>query len=200
MHCVSVQTSLNSLKSLTLFDGRFSTDIFDFLTLPALETLQIVDCQEDWLNDPGFQEFITRSSPPLRQLTIRLDSGIGIDVDIFLSLPSLVELEIWNTYETFIPDFFGCFIDGAFLPRLQRLSFRQRDSFVDVALEELGRVQAGLIARWNARHHGLPPLKSFCLVWDQDVGDLPEDDLAPLRAMASEGLNITIKGATRSYI
>ncbi|KAJ6466463.1 hypothetical protein C8R45DRAFT_489554 [Mycena sanguinolenta] len=189
----------SSLKSLTLFDGSFSTDIFGFLTLPALETLQILDCDEEAFNDQGFQQFLTRSSPPLRQLTMRLDSGLEIHADTFRSMASLVQLEIWNLHDTFIADFFDGFIDATFLPELQYLSFHPRDSFVDAAREQLSRVQTGLTARWNARHHELLPLKSFCLVWDRDV-DLPEDDLAPLRAMTSEGLNITIKGATRSYI
>ncbi|KAJ6466474.1 hypothetical protein C8R45DRAFT_1219547 [Mycena sanguinolenta] len=56
----------SSLKSLTLSNGCDSTDIFGFLTLPALETLQILNCEEDWFGDPDFfQGFLTRSSPPL---------------------------------------------------------------------------------------------------------------------------------------
>ncbi|KAJ6466444.1 hypothetical protein C8R45DRAFT_489205 [Mycena sanguinolenta] len=191
----------SNLKSLTLFDGSFSTDIFGFLTLPALETLQILDCDEESFNDQEFQEFLTRSSPPLRQFTIRLDHGTGLDVDAFLFMPSLVELEIWNAYKTLIADFFDCFIDGTFLPQLQHLSFfHPRHHSMDVARRQLDRVQTSLTARWNSKRHAISRLKSFCWVWNRDVGDLPEYDLAPLRVMASEGLNITIKSATRSYI
>ncbi|KAJ6466397.1 hypothetical protein C8R45DRAFT_1219485 [Mycena sanguinolenta] len=191
-----------SLKSLTLFNGWASTDIFEFLTLPALETLQILHCQEEWFSDQEFKEFLTRSSPPLRQFTLRLDHGTGLYIDAFLSMPSLVQLEIWNLYETFITDFFDYFIDGTFLPQLQYLSFVHPacSSDMDVAHRQLNEVQIGLTARRNSRQQGLVPLKSFCFVWDQEVDDLPEDDLAPLRAMASESLSITIKGATRSYI
>ncbi|KAJ6466457.1 hypothetical protein C8R45DRAFT_489371 [Mycena sanguinolenta] len=179
----------SSLKSLTLFDGSFSTDIFDFLTLPALQTLRIVDCQEEWFNGGGFQEFITRSSPPLRQLTIRLDSGIGLDADTFLSMPNLVELEIWNAYERFITEFFDCFIDGTFLPQLQHLSlFHPRYRSIHVASTQLEEVRVGLTTRWNSNHHGLARLKSFCFVWAQEVDDLSEGDLAVLRVMKSEGI------------
>ncbi|KAJ6466433.1 hypothetical protein C8R45DRAFT_488897 [Mycena sanguinolenta] len=81
----------SSLKSLTFFDGIFSTDIFDFLTLPALETLQILDCEDEWFDDREFQQFLTRSSPSLRQFTIRLLPGTGLHADTFLCMPSLVD-------------------------------------------------------------------------------------------------------------
>ncbi|KAJ6466401.1 hypothetical protein C8R45DRAFT_1021599 [Mycena sanguinolenta] len=192
----------SNLKSLTLFTYMWcSTDIFRFLTLPALETLRILDCNCDIFSDSEFLEFLMRSSPPLRQFTIRLNGGTDLDADVFLFMPSLVELEIWNAYETLKTDFFDCFIDGTFLPQLQHLSFfHPRHPSMDVAHSELNKVQAGLTARWNSRDRGLAQLKSFCFVWDQEVGDLWEDDLVLLRAMASEGLNISVESPTRSYI
>ncbi|KAF7346023.1 F-box domain-containing protein [Mycena sanguinolenta] len=190
----------SSLKSLTLFKGCFDTDIFIFLTLPALETLEILDCPEEWFNDEGFQEFLMCSSPPLRQFTIRFDRGTGPGADTFLSMPSLVQLEIWNAHKTFIAVFFDYFFDDTFLPQLQHLSFfHPHCPSEDVTRGQLHEIQTGLAARWNARHHGFAQLKSFHFVWDREV-DLSEDDLAPLREMLSEGLDITIKGATHSYI
>ncbi|KAJ6466494.1 hypothetical protein C8R45DRAFT_1079698 [Mycena sanguinolenta] len=86
----------SSLKSLTLFKSGwfFSTDIFHFLTLPALETLRILDSEYERFSDLEFVEFLRRSSPPLRQFTIRLDPGTQIGVAVFRAMPSLVQLEI----------------------------------------------------------------------------------------------------------
>ncbi|KAF7346086.1 F-box domain-containing protein [Mycena sanguinolenta] len=56
----------SSLKSLTLFENgwHLSADIFQFLTLPALETLRILDSKYEWFSDLEFVEFLRRSSPP----------------------------------------------------------------------------------------------------------------------------------------
>ncbi|KAJ7242837.1 hypothetical protein B0H12DRAFT_839701 [Mycena haematopus] len=206
--CTNVVEKLihSSLKSLTLFREMHcrSTDIFDFLTLPALETLRILDSPNQFFSDQEFQAFLTRSSPPLRQFTIRLDPFTELDVDAFFSMPDLVEVEIWNPHDIFLSTFFEHFNgDVSFLPKLQHISFsffHPRRSSMTAARRHLNEVQAGLTARWNARDQGLVQLKSFCFIWDCDVGDLPEDSLIPFRAMALEGLNISIKSPTRSYI
>ncbi|KAF7346079.1 hypothetical protein MSAN_01834000 [Mycena sanguinolenta] len=191
-----------NLKSLTLFKDRWcSTDIFQFLTLPALETLRILDCKYEWFEHEEFLDFLTRSSAPLRQFTIRLDPHTALDIGVFLSMPGLVELEIWNPHEIFLTLFFSHFEDVTVLPQLQHLSFfHPRHSSEDVASKQLEKVQAGLTARWNSRRHAPAQMKSFSLVWHEDIGDFPEDILAPFRTMTSEGLDISLKTPTRSYI
>ncbi|KAJ6466425.1 hypothetical protein C8R45DRAFT_488790 [Mycena sanguinolenta] len=191
-----------SLKSLTLFKDRWcSTDIFQFLTLPALEILRILDCKHQHFYQTEFLEFLTRSSPPLRRFTIRTDPYTALDVEVFLSMPGLVELEIGNPHKIFLAAFFSYFDDITVLPQLQHLSFfHPRHSSKRVECRQLAKVQAALASRWNAKQHGLAQLKSFCLVWDWEVGDLPEDTLVLLRAMASDGLSISLKSPTRSYI
>ncbi|KAF7346089.1 F-box domain-containing protein [Mycena sanguinolenta] len=199
-----------SLRSLTLcrdncFHHPRSPGIFGFLTLPALETLRILRCPDDLFNDQRFPTFLTRSSPPLRQFTVHLDHNIlddddtQLNVDAFLSMPSLIELEIWNPQEMSI--FFAHFTAVAFLPQLQHFSaFHPCHSSLDVAHTQLRTVQAGVSARWNSRNHAVAQLKSFSVVWDRDIGDLPEDILVAFRTMASEGLNIRLKSPTQSYI
>ncbi|KAJ6466427.1 hypothetical protein C8R45DRAFT_1021680 [Mycena sanguinolenta] len=166
----------SNLKLLTLFKGRWcSTDIFRFLTLPALETLRILDCKYERFSNSEFLEFLMRSSPPLRQFTIRM-AGTPLHIDALQSMPGLVELEIWNTDLVVFK--------VTFLPRLEHISFLKVHPHlysVDVAHSELNKVQADLTARWNSRHHGLVQLRSF-------FSDLSEDQLAP------------VKSPTRSYI
>ncbi|KAJ6466498.1 hypothetical protein C8R45DRAFT_1079702 [Mycena sanguinolenta] len=194
-----------SLKSLTLFKDKWcSTDIFQFITLPALETVRIL-CEDERLVQQEFVQFLTRSSPPLRQFTIRLDCDTLIVASVFRSMASHVQLEIWNAHEMFLAVFFSCFDDDTVLPQLQHISFfnpyfNPYHSSKGAASRQLEKVQGGLTARWNARHHGIGQLKSFGLVWDWDVGGLPEDVLVPLRALTSEELSISLKSPTRSYI
>ncbi|KAF7346084.1 F-box domain-containing protein [Mycena sanguinolenta] len=115
----------SSLKSLTFFSHEWwcSTDILRFLTLPALESLRILDCPNEWFQYREFLEFLTRSSPPLRQFAIRLDPRTALSVDIVLAMSGLVELEIWNPHDTFFTAFFSYFDAVAVLPQLQHLSF-----------------------------------------------------------------------------
>ncbi|KAF7346054.1 F-box domain-containing protein [Mycena sanguinolenta] len=218
------------LKSLSLYEDLSapcnSTDILRFLSLPALETLQILNAFYESFSDPEFLAFLTRSSPPLRKFTAEVNrlmdddedavNVIGVDVSAFFSMPSLIELEMWHTHEKFISPFFSHCNNVTFLPQIQHLSFfhprylscdaqhdspdHVRDLSRRAARRVLNIVQAGLSARWNARHHGVASLKSFRLLWDGDIGDLPDDVLVPFRTMASEGLNISIKSSTRSYI
>ncbi|KAJ6466437.1 hypothetical protein C8R45DRAFT_839343, partial [Mycena sanguinolenta] len=192
----------SSLKSLTLVkDGRSCTDIFQSLTLPALETLKIFDCPYNMFNNPEFQEFLERSSPPLRRFVLQLDHDTGLRVSAFALMPNLVELEIWNPNELAIPMFFFHLNDVAFLPQLRDLSFfHPCHSWEGAELSELESAQTGLKARWEARHHGVAALESFCLLWSQDFGDFPEDTLTPFRTMVSEGLDILIASPTRIYI
>ncbi|KAF7346081.1 F-box domain-containing protein [Mycena sanguinolenta] len=196
----------SNLKSLTIpgngSSRSWSVDVLQFLTLPSLEALRIFDCPYNLFGHPDFLAFLARSSPPLRQFTARLNADTEVDVeqsdvDAFLSMPNVVEVEIWNANEIFLFVFSSHFDIVAFLPQLRHLSFfHPRHSSEDVVSKQLEEVQVGLIARWNSTAR----LKSFALVWDRDVGDISEDILVPFRTMASEGLDISIKSPTRSYI
>ncbi|KAJ6509060.1 hypothetical protein C8R45DRAFT_1069605 [Mycena sanguinolenta] len=191
----------SSLKSLTLFKSGWScsADLFQFLTLPALENLRILDCEDERFDQWEFVQFLTRSSPPLRQFTIRLNPGTQIGVAVLRSMSSLVQLQIWNAHEIFLSVFFSSFGNVAVLPQLQHLSFIHPRHSERVTCKQLKKVQAGLTSRWN-KQRGLGQLTSFCLVWDWEVGDLPEDTLVLLRAMASEGLSVSVKSPLRSYV
>ncbi|KAF7346077.1 F-box domain-containing protein [Mycena sanguinolenta] len=204
----------SSLKSLSLeknycfLDSFSSTYILRFLTLSSLETLRILDCEYNAFSDRRFLAFLTRSSPPLRQFIVKLDTDIDLDadeeelgVDAFLSMSSLVELEIWHPIPKFLTIFFSHLNNVTFLPQLRHLSiFHLRHRSEASVRSLLKTVHAHLSARWDARHHGPGQLESFYFEWDRDVGDLPGDDLAPFRAMASDGLNISIKSPKRSYV
>jgi hypothetical protein len=80
-------TSHNRLQLLSLsrsYSGDYACDILTHLTLPALQTLYI--SQMDDSTYPNLQTFFTRSSPPLRTLSIRMDNEKFTDWAKCLSL------------------------------------------------------------------------------------------------------------------
>ncbi|KAJ6561467.1 hypothetical protein DFH09DRAFT_1479786 [Mycena vulgaris] len=201
-------THLN-LQSLTLFEAQPNThdslDSLDFLkalTLPALQTLQILDFETYVFNDNIFIEFLLRSSPPLRKFAVRLDDYTELETAFLLQMPELVDLEVWNPSRLFIIEFFDSFngLDTSFLPKLQHLSFLGCRTPPSVyAMLEL--TEPGLTARWHARHQSaFAELASFRLVWAIDFGDIVEDALLPFQELAAEGMDIHIQGKTISYI
>ncbi|KAJ6561476.1 hypothetical protein DFH09DRAFT_1035731 [Mycena vulgaris] len=196
----------SNLQSLSLFEiqsdqhvSEFRINILEVLTLPALHTLQIFDCESYAFNDEILIAFLSRSLPPLRKFTIRLD---GLDQAIFeaaslTKMPELVDLEIWKPSTSFIVDFFDFFndCDPAFLPKLQRLTLLGYHPAEGIHKMKL--LQRGLAARWQARHReGFVALESFCLVWERNVvGSLKdlEDALLPFRELVADGMDIRIQ-------
>ncbi|KAJ7129207.1 hypothetical protein C8R44DRAFT_776154 [Mycena epipterygia] len=70
------------LRSLTLTKSVDSTkplDILEYLTLPALQTLHISEMEDT--SYPSLHTFLSRSSPPLLALSIRLDDEDFFDWD-----------------------------------------------------------------------------------------------------------------------
>ncbi|KAJ6577477.1 hypothetical protein B0H19DRAFT_1120102 [Mycena capillaripes] len=194
----------SNLTSLTLFEVApehvCGTDIIEFLTLPALQSLHILDCEFD---DDAFNAFLSRSSPPLHEFSIRQDSGTALDMTSFLLMPELVDLEIWQIRRTFSTIFFDALgSDPNFLPRLQHLAvlgcrMRSPEPPVYTLLET---VESGLRPRWDARGgEKIAELESFRLTWARDFGHLHGDVLAPFEELAAEGLDIHMESKTKVY-
>ncbi|KAJ7462113.1 hypothetical protein FB451DRAFT_1562674 [Mycena latifolia] len=197
-----------SLQSLTLFEtplsGRDSIcglDILLSLTLPALHTLQILDFKlledDDW---DIFISFLYRSSP-LQKFTLRLDDATEFDTIILLSMPKLVDLEIWNPTTAFITNLCHQFdlSDPSFLPQLQHLAFLGCEGSMPEVRDMLELLQPGLACRWHARHRPeFAELESFCAVWTSDISNLDDGALLPFRKLAAEGLDIRIQGTSIS--
>ncbi|KAJ7693809.1 hypothetical protein B0H17DRAFT_1199503 [Mycena rosella] len=200
-----IHSNLQSLSLLENASIMFAgiTGILDYLSLPALQTLHIVDSESDESNWQEILEgFLTRSSsPPLRKFAVHLPST-DFEPAMFLNMPYLVDLQIWNPSRSFIEDFCDSFIvrDPRFLPQLQHLAFLGCES-PPPAYDMLDIAYSGLAERWRARHDtGFAELKSFRLVWARDFGSLHEDALSPFQELVAEGMDIHIQGQSISYI
>ncbi|KAJ7637218.1 hypothetical protein B0H17DRAFT_1339592 [Mycena rosella] len=115
----------SNLQSLSLLENPPTTfagiaGILEYLSLPVLQTLHIVDSESDEFN---FERFLSRSSPPLGKFTIRLAST-DFQRTVLLNMPHLVDLEVWNPSRSFIEDFCDSFVvrDPSFLLQLQYLA------------------------------------------------------------------------------
>ncbi|KAJ7462115.1 hypothetical protein FB451DRAFT_1404594 [Mycena latifolia] len=144
----------SNLLSLTLVVTETNVsdlNILQSLTLPALQTLQILHFPTNvFYDEPDvFIAFLSRSSPPLRKFTVRLEEVTEFETTL-LRMPELVDLEIWNPTLFFIRRFFNLFgdCDTSFLPRLQRLAFLGCER----PFEIMFLLWAGLANRWRARH------------------------------------------------
>ncbi|KAJ7672184.1 hypothetical protein DFH06DRAFT_979499 [Mycena polygramma] len=200
------------LTSLTLFDateksdtGRpvCSTEILQFLTLPALQSLYI-HCANTGFSDDVFHDFLSRSSPPLRKFAIRQDPVTNLDATSFLLMPGLLDLEMSYITTGLATHFFESFgRDTSFLPQLEHLSLlgcgsRIPEHFLYYMLLET--VKSGLTGRWSSRGKGFAELKSFRLVCTQDFGDPVDELLDPFRDLAAEGLDMHIEGTREVYV
>ncbi|KAJ7671524.1 hypothetical protein DFH06DRAFT_1366554 [Mycena polygramma] len=200
------------LTSLTLFDateksdtGRpvCSTEILQFLTLPALQSLYILHCETEGFSDDVFHNFLSRSSPPLRKFAIRQDPVTNLDAASFLLMPGLLDLEMSYITTELATEFFESFgSDTSFLPQLEHLSIlgcglRRPEPYLYLLLET---VESGLTDRWSSRGEGFAKLKSFSLVCNQDFGELVEDVLDPFKDLAADGLDVHIEGTREVYV
>ncbi|KAJ7040774.1 hypothetical protein C8F04DRAFT_227310 [Mycena alexandri] len=186
-----VKLTHSHLTSLTLFteDGYGSADLLESLTLPALQTLHILDADD--FDENELNIFLSRSSPPLRKFVLRENTLTSLASETFQLMPSLTELEVWNPQYSVIPEFFrNLGGDPKFLPRLQHLAFVNSVYFSGI----LGDTQRGLKSRWDMRHDPMPvaQLQSFRLTWKKVVV-LEADALLPFRALIAEGLDISIE-------
>ncbi|KAJ6529067.1 hypothetical protein DFH09DRAFT_1185504 [Mycena vulgaris] len=129
----TITVVLRHLRALTLFksfgneaDEASSADILDFLTLPALLTLEILDL--DARADARFLEaFLARSAPPLETLALHKQGAAAIDLRTFALLPGLTRLELWRPTAAFAAALLDDVLAGggarAMLPRLRTLAF-----------------------------------------------------------------------------
>ncbi|KAJ7126282.1 hypothetical protein C8R44DRAFT_781529 [Mycena epipterygia] len=138
----------------SLLSGQISSaDLLDFLQLPALRVLEILDL--DPAAEAGFLTvFLARSAAPfLHTLTLHQKGGTTLDVGTFALMPQLVRLEIWRPTVAFADALFEeVFARGgalAMLPRLQILALLGCDPPIPgerpnwAAMDEFERRTAG---------------------------------------------------------
>ncbi|KAJ7462155.1 hypothetical protein FB451DRAFT_479969 [Mycena latifolia] len=202
----------SNLRSLTLFeatsdagdtdggDSACSITILDYLSLPSLQTLQILDSEATEFDEEVVTGFLSRSSSPLRKCTIRLNDYFDYGVMSLLQMPELVDLEIWDPSPSFLADFFNHIDqwDPSFIPRLQHLAFLGcEDHTMSGLSHKLALMQASVVVRsgWFVQHHAeFAKLESFRLTSDSGFGNWANGALLPFQKLAAKGLDIRIEG------
>ncbi|KAJ7183239.1 hypothetical protein C8R46DRAFT_1066351 [Mycena filopes] len=200
----------SSLQSLTLLGdsdtSAWGTNFLQFLTLPALQSLTILDCKNADFDDNAFTAFLSRSSPPLRTLALRLTGGTGLDRKSLVLIPGLVDLEIWQVRKTLVALVFDDFgSDTTLFPKVEHLSLlgcRAGRQLEPAVFQLLQSAAPGLAARWEARQgEKVAELKSFRITWDCGLGDLSKEAvLAPFQKLAEEGMNLRLEDTEQVHV
>ncbi|KAJ7682362.1 hypothetical protein DFH06DRAFT_1160904 [Mycena polygramma] len=188
-----------SLKHLTLarcsadYALADSADVLAFLTLPALQTLEIRGVKD--FDHVVLDSFLSRSSPPLRSLALHpLDpQKRGTDLCLssaFTSLP-LTHLEIAHPSALFLSLCFACFhrepTESQVLPRLRNLSFVRCPSADARAIVRMAATPIVERAHLNA----VGPLQSFRVVASESPV-LADAELLPFKWLKASGMNVHI--------
>ncbi|KAJ7738347.1 hypothetical protein B0H16DRAFT_96434 [Mycena metata] len=157
-----------------------SAEILGYLTLPALQTLYIADFD---IEPDIFFDFLRRSAPALRSLSISTDVGWEIMRECFQLLPGLTAVDL-----AFEEDF--SFLEElrspGFLPSLRHLTIRRLNP--DRSCYET------LISMLSTRRASRPSqIQSFQLFsWGSPRNRLDPDIVASLRQLVTDGLIIHV--------
>ncbi|KAJ6483878.1 hypothetical protein DFH09DRAFT_1211558 [Mycena vulgaris] len=165
------------IESFTLFmsseagEIARSTAILGFLTLPNLQTLEILDSDPDDFDAHRFQSFLSRSAPPLRKLTVSL-----------LAVRGLTHLTIWHPSQVFIIMLFDSF-------------GRDRSLDWEVPVSEIVNLAAQPITERNNNPSGFAPLQSFRVVSPPGIPvdlRLATSTMLAFQKLKAEGMDIHI--------
>ncbi|KAJ6544630.1 hypothetical protein DFH09DRAFT_1321831 [Mycena vulgaris] len=169
--------------SLTNLRLNSSALILRYLTLPALESLDLSSCTD--IEDDHFPNFLARSSPPLKSLKMYGGRWLGGMAERILQLlPNLTDLDMrWSsqTISTLLEEL-AVTSPTQFLPNLCKFTIRgftpNRSQYEK------------LIATLSARRASHSPIKSFCLA---SVNTQPEADIiTALKQLAADGMKIHV--------
>ncbi|KAJ6560440.1 hypothetical protein B0H19DRAFT_1261041 [Mycena capillaripes] len=204
------------IEHLTLFEAESedrparSSCILTLLTLPALQSLKIVG-SDDW-NERVLDEFLLRSSPPLRELSIHphyeQEGGTDIKLSASFVTLNLTHLEVWYPTNTFIFSFFDLLgVDPIFLPELQSLSFLGcRNADNEASPIDIVQTAGVPIADRNL-FEGCVKLQSFHVVSESTPGIrtrrvfmFREEDLLPFKQLKASGMDIYIGTEEQSVV
>ncbi|KAJ6504355.1 hypothetical protein DFH09DRAFT_1201440, partial [Mycena vulgaris] len=186
------------IESFTLFESSEvgeiarSTDILGFLTLPNLQTLEILDPDPDDFDSHYFQSFLSRSAPPLRKLTIR--GEVTIPLAALLAVRGLTHLTIWHPSLVFIVTLFDSFgRDRSLVPQLQKLSFLGCIGLASVS--QIADLTAQPITERNNNPGEFAPLQSFRVVSPPGIPvdlRLATSTMLAFQKLKAEGMDIHI--------
>ncbi|KAJ7160300.1 hypothetical protein C8R46DRAFT_1107698 [Mycena filopes] len=174
--------------------GRTSAIILQYLTLPALNTLVVSDLD---ITHADFIAFMTRSSPPLRSLSLNVAAmdadewSSDLVINYFQLIPGLTHLDVWiDGDEEADEDPFAAFLQllaavPDFLPNVKDLTLRT----FSLDAQERENLLRGLTMRRASRDSPL----EFCQIvfWPGDSGNM-SDILPSLRQLVKNGLRMHI--------
>jgi hypothetical protein len=187
---------LPALRRL-MFGGRIEEEpnsddgILRHLSLPALETLSLLDISGDELVC-----FLKRSSPPLQELVIRLGTADIVQlVECFHFLPTLLRFEIWRPKASFVVEFLAVLAESpSLLPNLHSLIIHLFQSPIPEFIWET------LLRALLARRTQLQ-LVHVDLFYSSPASFKPtEDILAAFRDLAATGVQIFIGNRKCNFI
>ncbi|KAF8214092.1 hypothetical protein K438DRAFT_1706366 [Mycena galopus ATCC 62051] len=188
-----------NMQHLTVFctsDASGSAKLLPFLTLPALQTLEILDMDNF---DPEELDFFLTRSPGLRKLVVHdseSDEGTWLDLSDHFAALGLTDLEIWDPCIDFWAYFFEA-LEGGLLPQLQSLSLLEcRGPGLDVH-GSLPCAEGPITARWRIVE-GCVQLQSFRIVSQNEIN--AQANLVPFKMLKESGMDVYIGTKTGSVI
>ncbi|KAJ7639316.1 hypothetical protein FB45DRAFT_1055455 [Roridomyces roridus] len=171
-----------------------SAQLLAFITLPNLETLELLDIED--CNAEILASFLSRGSPPLKRLVLRPHFDHG-QAELLLSTapllqPQFTDLEIHFPSKDFVSRFFerfGC--DSGFLPGLQKLSVICRKHWSKEASRDdlLDAAALPLASRWDL--HGDNKLRVFRAIAVERQRSKRKTPV-PLQRLRQEGMDVVI--------
>lgn len=173
-----------------------SADVLEFLDLPALRVLEIIDLDPD--TEVRFlTAFLTRSSPLLHTLTLHQKGGTSTDVAAFALMPQLVRLEIWRPTAAFADALFEeVFARGgarAMLPQLQILALLGCDPPTTEESHDPKWTMMDAFERRTSRDDLIDRRE-----WADGLGEKNiEEIFSRFKALAAWGLDVRIEKKTR---
>jgi hypothetical protein len=147
-----------NLKSFSQLGGDI---LFQFLTLPALQTLTLGVDNIDSIHPPPF---ISRSSRSL--LKFSWETSPTVPLEWLCDMVALTELKLYSPETDYLDEFFRLLkhtSDQTFLPQLQVLELTECSPYISTNL-----VQA-LASRRTAAEDGGPRLRSFSQIWQNQA-------------------------------
>ncbi|KAJ7773856.1 hypothetical protein B0H16DRAFT_1408620 [Mycena metata] len=174
------------------FGFAYSSDttLFDYLTLPAVQTLESTDgIAHDAV--PRFLELGRRSAWAPRSIRLA-NTDYTLAIDCLRTLPSLEVVDVQGYIDdpsNLLPLFESLSVDPNFLPALRSLTIGGCRGWMP--LSSLPEV---LAVRWYGKHEGVAPLETFHLSF---VGlGMPEGDVHDatlrLQPLVEDGMDVIV--------
>jgi len=192
--------------------GAFNAQVFQFLTLPVLRSLQIQGILD--LDPTVLRGFLLRSSPPLQKLSIRPyispymspEGTTSLDLSSPFTMPALTDLEILSPEGDFLSTFVQSLSFTGFLPKLQNLSFLGCPVVGGKAsVHDILRIAAAPITARRNIVEGCAQLQSFRVESEKRLGmcisaNYPEEALLPFTELKASGMDIYVGTEMESVI